>query len=98
MAVVGNFYFFVFLRLTWKFVDFESERGGSVYWRNNKIIDMCKEVQKIFLKTFRIEDTRLCEARKKVMRMINLQIVLVSIRDAGVSKESKIPCLFLCQE
>ena len=39
MAVVGNFYFSIFLRLTWEFLDFESERGGSVCWPNNKIID-----------------------------------------------------------
>ena len=39
MAVVGNFYFFIFLRLTWEFLDLESECGGSVYWSNNKIID-----------------------------------------------------------
>ena len=39
MAVVGIFYFFIFLRLTWEFLDLESERGGSVCWPNNKIID-----------------------------------------------------------
>ena len=39
MAVVGNFYFSIFLRLTWKFLGLESERGGSFYWSNNKIID-----------------------------------------------------------
>ena len=39
MAVVGNFYFSIFLRLTWKFLDLESERGGSFCWPNNKIID-----------------------------------------------------------
>jgi len=39
MAVVGNFYFSIFLRLTWKFLDLESEREGSVCWPNNKIID-----------------------------------------------------------
>ena len=39
MAVVGNFNFSYFLRLTWEFLDLESERGGSVYWPNNKIID-----------------------------------------------------------
>ena len=38
MAVVGNFNFF-FLRLTWDFLGFESERGGFVCWTNNKIID-----------------------------------------------------------
>jgi len=37
MAVVGNFYFFIFLRLTWEFLGLESERGGSVCWPNNKI-------------------------------------------------------------
>ena len=36
---MGNFYFFIFIRLTWEFLDFESECGGSVYWPNNKIID-----------------------------------------------------------
>jgi len=40
MAVVSNFYFSIFLRLTWEFLGFESEREGSVYWSNNKIIDM----------------------------------------------------------
>jgi len=39
MAVVGNFYFSIFLRLTWEFLDLESERGSSVCWPNNKIID-----------------------------------------------------------
>ena len=39
MVVVGNFYFSSFLRLTWEFLDLESERGGSVCWPNNKIID-----------------------------------------------------------
>jgi hypothetical protein len=42
MAVVGNFYFSIFLRLTWKFLDLESERGGSVCWSNNNIIDTCQ--------------------------------------------------------
>ena len=37
MAVVGNFNFF--LQLTWEFLDLKSERGGSVCWPNNKIID-----------------------------------------------------------
>jgi len=40
MAVVGNFYFFIFLRLTWEFLGLESERGDSVCWPNNKIIDL----------------------------------------------------------
>ena len=39
MTVVGNFNFSIFLRLTWKFLDLESERGSSVCWLNNKIID-----------------------------------------------------------
>ena len=39
MAMVGNFYFSIFLRLTWEFLGFESERGASVCWPNNKIID-----------------------------------------------------------
>ena len=39
MIVVGNFNFSYFLRLTWEFLDLESERGGSVCWPNNKIID-----------------------------------------------------------
>ena len=39
MTVVGNFYFYIFLRLTWEFLSLESEYGGSVYWPNNKIID-----------------------------------------------------------
>jgi len=40
MAVVGNFYFSIFLRLTWEFLNLESERGDSVCWPNNKIIDL----------------------------------------------------------
>jgi hypothetical protein len=39
MAVVGNFYFSIFLQLTWEFLDIESERGASVCWPNNNIID-----------------------------------------------------------
>jgi len=39
MAVVDNFNFFYFLRLMWKFLNLESECGGSVCWPNNKIID-----------------------------------------------------------
>ena len=39
MAVVGNFIFLFFLRLMWDFLDLESERGGSICWPNNKIID-----------------------------------------------------------
>ena len=39
MTVVGNFYFSIFLRLTWEFLGLESERGGSVCWPNNKIIE-----------------------------------------------------------
>ena len=39
MAVVGNFNFSIFLRLTWKFLGPLSECGGSVCWSNNKIID-----------------------------------------------------------
>ena len=42
MTVVGNFYFSIFLRLTWEFLGLESERGGSVCWPNNKIIDLKK--------------------------------------------------------
>ena len=37
MAVVGNFNFSYFLRLTWEFLDLEIEFGGSVCWPNNKI-------------------------------------------------------------
>ena len=37
---VSNFYFFIFLRLTCEFLGLESERGGSVCWPNNKIIDL----------------------------------------------------------
>jgi len=37
MAVVGNFYFSIFLRLTWEFLGLESEHGDSVCWPNNKI-------------------------------------------------------------
>ena len=40
MAVMNNFYFSIFLRLTWEFIDLESERGGFVCWPNNKIIDI----------------------------------------------------------
>ena len=39
MAVMGNFNFSYFLLLTWEFLGFESERGGSFRWSNNKIID-----------------------------------------------------------
>jgi hypothetical protein len=39
MAVVANLNFSYFLRLTWEFLDLESERGDSVCWPNNKIID-----------------------------------------------------------
>ena len=39
MAVVGNFYFSIFFRLMWEFLGLESERGGSVCWPNNKIIN-----------------------------------------------------------
>ena len=39
MAVVSNFYYSIFLQLMWKFLDFESECGGSVCWSNNKIVD-----------------------------------------------------------
>ena len=38
MAMVGNFNFFYFLRLTWEFLNLKSECGGSVCWSNNKII------------------------------------------------------------
>ena len=40
IAVVGNFYFFIFLRLTWKFLGLENERECSICWLNNKIIDI----------------------------------------------------------
>ena len=49
IVIVGNFYFFIFLRLTWEFLSLESEHGGSVYWPNNKIIDVSRlnaEVEK----------------------------------------------------
>ena len=39
MILVGNFYFSIFLRLTWKLLGLKSERGVSVCWPNNKIID-----------------------------------------------------------
>ena len=39
MAMVGNFNFFIFLRLMWELLDLESERGDFVCWPNNKIID-----------------------------------------------------------
>jgi len=39
MAVMGNFNFSYFLLLTWEFLGFESERGASVWWPNNKIIN-----------------------------------------------------------
>jgi hypothetical protein len=50
---------------------------------------MCKQVQKKFLKIeFRVQDTRICDSGKKnVMRVINIQKVLVWIRGAGVPKE-----------
>ena len=47
MTVVGNFYFSYFLRLIWEFLDLESERGVSVCWPNNKIIDLFSHKQKI---------------------------------------------------
>ena len=37
MAVMGNFYFSIFFRLTWEFLGLESERGGSVCWINVRI-------------------------------------------------------------
>ena len=43
MAVVDNFNLFYFLRLTWEFLDLESERGCSVCWPNNKIIELTWE-------------------------------------------------------
>ena len=39
MAVMGNLFFSIFLRLTWEFLSPKSERGGSVCCPNNKIID-----------------------------------------------------------
>ena len=47
MAVVGNtiFYFSIFLRLMWEFLDFKSEHGGSIYWPNNKIIDELEQTR-----------------------------------------------------
>ena len=36
---MGNFYVSIFLRLKWEFLDLESERGDSICWPNNKIID-----------------------------------------------------------
>ena len=36
--MVDNFYFSIFLRER-KFLGLESERGGSIYWPNTKIID-----------------------------------------------------------
>ena len=44
MAVMDNFYFSMFLRLTWEFLGLESECGGSVCWSNNKIIDSRTQV------------------------------------------------------
>ena len=32
MAVVGNFYLSIFLRLMWKFLDLERERGESIFY------------------------------------------------------------------
>ena len=46
MTVMGNFYFSIFLQLTWEFLDLESERGVSVCWPNNKIIDLFSHKQK----------------------------------------------------
>jgi len=37
MAVVGNFNFSYFLRLTWQILALKIECGGSVCWPNNKI-------------------------------------------------------------
>ena len=32
MAVVGNFYISIFLRLMWEFLDLERERGESIFY------------------------------------------------------------------
>jgi len=45
--VVGNFYFSIFLGLTWEFLGLESEREDSVYWPNNKIIDIDEKKDKL---------------------------------------------------
>ena len=47
MTVVGNFNFSYFLRLMWEFIGLESERGVSVCWANNKIIDYTSRKTKI---------------------------------------------------
>ena len=49
MTVVGNIYVSIFFQLTWEFLGLESERGGSVCWPNNKIIDgsLCTNLQGI---------------------------------------------------
>ena len=40
MAVVSNLNFSYFFRLMWEFLGLESERGGSICWPNNKIINI----------------------------------------------------------
>ena len=40
---MSNFYFFIFLWLMWEFLCLECERGGSVCWSNNKIIDIFED-------------------------------------------------------
>ena len=48
MAVVGNFNFSYFLRLTWEFLSLEIERGGSVGWPNNKISQYTVRLQLLY--------------------------------------------------
>ena len=52
IAVVGNFYFSIFFRLTWGFLGLESERGGSVCWPNNKIIDLYDDTNCLFRSSY----------------------------------------------
>ena len=49
MSILGYFFsewqwwvILIFFRLTCKFLDHESEHGGSVCWPNNKIIDVAR--------------------------------------------------------
>jgi len=64
MAVVGNFYFCIFLRLTREFLGLESECGGSVCWPSNKIIDSERDVKKIVVNFTFAEEKKMCSSQK----------------------------------
>ena len=64
MAVVGNFYFCIFLRLTREFLGLESECGGSVCWPSNKIIDSERDVKKIVV-NFTFAEEKKCAVHRR---------------------------------